>query len=93
MVLREFHRMCLPGRWALLAASWWEKLKAMHATRLVRQAWLADVDLMLRGCQDCWTYHFLSALQRLEVIDPQAWQPGLVGVTRDSIVGWVYIKH
>ena len=41
-LLREFHRVPLPYRWALLSASWWEKLAAMATTRLAHQAWLAD---------------------------------------------------
>lgn len=72
MVLKEFHRMSLLYRWALLATSWWEELMAMHATRLVFQASLADTDLMLQTCQPCWTFHLLSTLQRLDIEESEA---------------------
>lgn len=86
VLLREFHRISLPYRWALLVTSWWEKLKGMHNTRIAHQAWLADIELMLSGCSDCWTFHFLHALQGLDVINANQWHPSTAGITRDDIV-------
>jgi sorting nexin-29 len=87
MVLREFHRVSLPYRWALLVVSWWEKLRSMPATRIAHQAWQADIELMLGGCTDCWSYHCLLAMENLGLIGPQQWRSGVPGVTCEAVMG------
>ena len=59
----------------------------MSPSRVAHQALLADVDRMLNGCQDCWTYHFLLAMERLGVIQAPQWRFGLTTVDRSGIIG------
>ena len=93
MVLREFHRVSLPYRWTLLSVSWWEKLKAMHPSRVAYQAWQADIDLALKGCKDCWCFHFLLAMERLGVIHDTQWRFGMATTDRTGIMGLNISRH
>lgn len=85
VILREFHRMSMPSRWLLLAASWWEKLRCMSDDRLARQAWVADIELMLSGCTACWTYRLLSAFEGISLLPASQWRRGSPGVTPASV--------
>ena len=85
VLLRETHRSPLPYRWLSLAASWWSKLVAMDPSRLAFQVWVADIQLMLSGCTNCWTFHFLEGLEEVGFVTPDQWRPGTPGVTVDAI--------
>ena len=85
VLLRDTHRASLPCRWLSLAASWWEKLIAMEPNRLARQVWVADIDLMLRGCVECWTFHLLEGLEEIGFVVADQWRSGTPGVTVETI--------
>jgi hypothetical protein len=87
VLLRDTHRALLPGRWLSLAASWWEKLAAMPSTRLAHHTWLSDVQLMLSGCQNCWTFNFLEGLESIGFVQGNQWRPGSPEVTVDTVRG------
>ena len=44
-------------------------LQCMSNDRLARCAWVADIELMLDGCRDCWTYKLLHTMSLLGVVD------------------------
>jgi hypothetical protein len=54
-LLRDFCRSPVMHHWVILAARWFSKLAEMDADRLAHQAWLADIDLLLQGCDGCWS--------------------------------------
>jgi hypothetical protein len=86
VLLRDFHRRPLAHQWLKLACRWWASLAAMEPTRMAHVAWLSDIDLMLQGCQDCWTYNLLSALTWLELLPARAWNPAEGGdVSPDAV--------
>jgi hypothetical protein len=89
VLLREFHRLPMPYRWLLLATNWWEKLRAMPENRLARQAWVEDIELMLRGCETCWSYKLLCALssfqENIGIVRPNQWRRGSAGVSSDVV--------
>jgi hypothetical protein len=67
VLLREFGTGPLHARWMKLCARFWVKILQMPSDRLLHQALLADIDLYLTGCRDCWTSGFLSALRRINI--------------------------
>ena len=73
------------ARWLSLAASWWAKLAVMEPDRLAHQVWLSDIDLMLRGCVNCWTFHLLEGLEEIGFVEGDMWRSGTPGVTVDTI--------
>ena len=85
VLLRETHRASLPCRWLSLAASWWAKLADMEPARLAHQVWLSDIDLMLHGCTNCWTYHLLKGLEEIGFVSGNQWRSGAPGVTVDFV--------
>ena len=72
-------------RWLLLATNWWEKLRAMPEHRLARQAWMEEIRLMLSGCDTCWCFKLLHALERVGLVGPQQWRVGSQGGTSDAV--------
>lgn len=50
-------------------------LKYMPSDRLAHCAWVADIELMLEGCCDCWTYKLLHTMTLLGVIARNTWDP------------------
>jgi len=42
--------------------------------RLAHQAWLSDIQLMLDGCRQCWTYKLLTTMEQLHVINASQWR-------------------
>lgn len=53
----------MPFRWlSLAAAGWWAKLAGMGPERLARQVWVADIELMLSGCEKCWTHELVGGV-------------------------------
>lgn len=95
VLLRDFHRNPIWHHWLLLGTRWFLKLQAMqHACphSLAYNAWLSDIDLMLEGCTDCWTYKVLYSLHTLcgrnGVLSGARWSPILHDdITRDDILG------
>jgi hypothetical protein len=85
VLLRDAHRAPLPCRWLSLAASWWAKLVIMPQDRLAYQVWVADMQLMLSGCVNCWTYHFFEGLEEIGFVTPDQWRSGTPGVTVDAL--------
>ena len=91
MLLRDFNRTPLSHQWVVLASRWFTKLQDMSADRLAHNAWMADIQLMLDGCRDCWTHKLLHTLSRLGVVDELLWNrarhPGVTisGVKEISI--------
>ena len=87
VLLRDFNRTPVMHHWVLLAARWFMALKYMPSDRLAHCAWLADIELVLAGCRDCWTYKLLHTMSLLGVIDRNTWDPGINAlVTRHSIM-------
>ena len=85
VLLKDTHRLPMPFRWLLLAASWWEKSQGMADSRLARQAWLADVELMLSGCDMCWSYELLRALESIGFVQAAQWRPGQPSASAASV--------
>lgn len=85
LLLRDLHRLPVMHHWVVLAARWWERLRAMPQDRLARVAWVSDVELALSGCKSCWTYYLLHTMQRLGVKDQAAWRAH--GVSAATVCG------
>lgn len=85
VLMRDLHRLPVMHHWVVLAARWWERLRAMPHDRLARVAWVSDVELALSGCKSCWTYYLLHTMQRLGVIDQAAWRAH--GVSAATVCG------
>ena len=73
VLMRDFQRTPIMHHWVLLAARWFMNLKCMSDDRLAYCAWVADIDLMLSGCRDCWTYYLLHTMSLLGVLDRTMW--------------------
>ena len=73
VLLRDFNRKPIMHHWVLLAARWFMTLKYMSDDRLAHCAWVADIDLMLRGCRNCWTYKLLHTMSLLGILNRTAW--------------------
>jgi hypothetical protein len=80
VLMCDLHRSPVMHHWVLLAARWWERLRAMPVDRLARVVWQSDVQLALNGCKT-WTYRMLSTMQRLGVVESAAWRARGVSVT------------
>jgi hypothetical protein len=72
VLLRDFNRRPVMHHWVILAARWFMALKCMTPDRLAHCAWVADIELMLLGCRECWTYKLLHTMSHLGVIDGQS---------------------
>lgn len=84
VLMRDMHRLPIAYHWVVLACRWWERLKrmAMHPGRVAYHAWVSDIELMLRGCQSCWTYQLLHTMTQLQVVSASTWQgPGCTAGT------------
>jgi hypothetical protein len=92
VLLRDAHRDPMPFRWLSLAAGWWAKLAGMGPERLARQAWVADIALMLSGCKQCWTHQLLECLERVGYLPGNQWRRGNGGVTVSTICSLVVTK-
>jgi len=65
-LLHEFGRSPMSHSFIKLSARFWNKVMAMDDTRLLKQAMLDDIVLMIkRKCTVCWAYHFLSTMHHL----------------------------
>ena len=71
--MRDFNRRPIMHHWVLLAARWFMNLKCMSDDRLAHCAWVSDIDLMLGGCRDCWTYNLLHTMSLLGVLSRTSW--------------------
>ena len=67
-MLREFGARPLHLHWLALCARFWARVLALPADRLLRKALVADIELFVSGCQDCWSAKFLLAMQQLQVV-------------------------
>jgi hypothetical protein len=73
VLLREFGAHPLHLHWLTLCARFWARTLALPADRLLRKALVADVELFVSGCQDCWSAKFLLVMRQLGVfLDPLA---------------------
>jgi hypothetical protein len=59
VLMQDFKRRPIMHHWVLLAARWLMALNCMSVDRLAHCAWVADIDLMLDKCRECWTYKLL----------------------------------
>jgi hypothetical protein len=69
VLMRDFNRSPVMHHWVILAARWFMALRHMSVSRLAHRAWVADIELMLEGCCECWTYKLLHTMSQLGVID------------------------
>jgi hypothetical protein len=67
VLLREFGARPLHAHWLKLCARFWVKILDQPLDNLLRQALLADIDLHLSGCEDCWTSGFIFALRKIDL--------------------------
>jgi hypothetical protein len=74
VLLRDFNRHPVLFHWVRLAVRWWLKLSIMDEHRLARHAFESDIQLMLDGCKECWSYMLLHTLTQLGVICQQQWR-------------------
>jgi hypothetical protein len=105
VLLRDFNRSPIMHHWVILAARWFMTLKGMPPDRLAHCAWIADIELMLAGCRECWTYRLSHTMSRLGVIDgpPVFDQTGRVLLTarkvscncgcHQEMSRWHYSRH
>jgi hypothetical protein len=75
MLLREYDRYPVMWHWLALAVRFWLKAVKLPASELVHKTLRDDVSLMLDGCKDCWSFHLLSALSKLGIVDADQWCP------------------
>ena len=65
-LLHEFGMLPLVHYMLKLQARFWNKLVDMAPQRMLYQAFLSDLQLMIeRKCKTCWSYLFLSAMHQL----------------------------
>jgi hypothetical protein len=69
VLLREFGARPLHLHWLTLCARFWQRTLALPPSRLLRMALIDDIALFVSGCHNCWAAKFLSAMQRLCVLD------------------------
>jgi Reverse transcriptase (RNA-dependent DNA polymerase) len=73
VLMKDFNRVPIMHHWVLLAARWFMTLTCMSADRLARCAFVADIDLMLNGCRNCWTYKLLHTMSLLGLLARTEW--------------------
>ena len=79
-LFKEFHRQPILVHWAKLLVRFWNTMAALAcdataASRLLTQAFVGDVELMLHGCRTCWTFKVLDILTTLQLTTHHAWLP------------------
>lgn len=79
-LLKEFDRYPIMVHWIKLLARFWNRMSALArdpsaAQRLLPNAFLADVELMLSGCQNCWVAKTLTVLTTLGLTSQAQWGP------------------
>ena len=77
VLYRDLHRSPIIHRWVMLAARWWIKLARRQGEEqpgMAYQAWVSDLELMQDGCEKCWSYQLLSALEVLGVVQAHQWR-------------------
>lgn len=68
-LLHEFGMMPVSHHWVLLSVRLWNKLATLEpADRMLRQAFDANVELFLQGCQGCWVWKVLHGMAELGFI-------------------------
>ncbi len=68
-LLREFSQQPLVFHWAALAARFWNRLCKMRQSRLLRQAFLANINLcIVKKSKQCWVYRMLRLARTLNYI-------------------------
>lgn len=89
VLLRDMHRVPIMFHWIVLAVRWWNKLRGFAPASgdqpvscVAYHAWKADVSLMCRGCDKCWSHQLLSTLESLHVLSAAQWR----GATAESIL-------
>jgi hypothetical protein len=82
VLLRDLHRAPVWHHWVCLAVRWWGKLRARALGAepgaqpgVACCAWRSDLRLLLRGCEECWSYRLLSSLEWLGVLPAASWRP------------------
>jgi hypothetical protein len=68
VLLREFGARPLHLHWLTLCARFWAHTLDLPEDCLLRKALVADVELFVSGCQDCWAAKFLLVMQQLGVV-------------------------
>lgn len=79
VLLMDFDRLPIWVHWVALGVRWLHKLQDMrpladaqgldtHSTKLAFNVWLADIDLCLDNCTECWTSSLLHVLGELHVL-------------------------
>jgi hypothetical protein len=76
LMLHDFGRSPIMWHWVKLAIRFWNKM-ADNPFSLAGNALRADVQLMLSGCTDCWSFKLLDTLTSLGILQPESWKPGV----------------
>jgi len=81
LLLYDFARSPVSHRWVALAVRWWETLLLeCNSGRMATRALKDDVQFMLFGCRDCWSYKLLNTLTKLGVVTRGQWDPASMAV-------------
>jgi hypothetical protein len=73
VVYRDLHRLPVVYHWVALAVRWWNRMQLAHAGTsqcMASYAWVEDVKLALEGSKVCWSFHVLSAMVDLRLLQP-----------------------
>jgi hypothetical protein len=77
VLYRDFGRSPIMFHWVVLACRWWNRLRDMLDDEqhicLAKKAWQDNVEMMLAGCKQCWSYYLLSGLQALGLVTAAEW--------------------
>lgn len=87
VLYRDLHRVPIMHHWIALAARWWNRLAKRGAEPqpgIAHHAWRSDLALLLSGCIDCWSYHLLSTLEALGLVESHQWRPS-AGATMHAL--------
>jgi sorting nexin-29 len=73
VVYRDLHRLPVVYHWVALAVRWWNRMQLSHGREsqcMASYAWVEDVKLALAGSKSCWSFHVLSAMADLRLLQP-----------------------
>ena len=76
LLICDFARYPVSHHWVALAVRWWATLRLEgNSSRVAMRALKDDVQFMLFGCKDCWSYRLLHTLTELGVLARGQWDP------------------
>ena len=74
---KEMGREPLMLQWLILSARMWNSMCARDSGAIMYMAFADNLELMLKKCRSCWSYHFLKAMHTIGVLKHQVWNYSL----------------